>query len=464
MYYNTPKSVFELIEAIAATSSKKEKEALVKTGMGLPLFVKVVTAAYDPFQVFGIGKEAVPKKSEGIAPGANTLLEPAPWNFLAALSTRALTGDAAREKVQMWIDMLDEPSAELFRRILMKDMRAGFTDGTLNRVAPGTIAEFPYMRCTLPDKSNMDKWDWSVGIITQEKADGMFTNVNRDKGQAWLTTRAGTPIPLDYLPGLKAAILRHLPEGHQCHGELTVWRNDQLLPREEGNGMLNSVLQGGTLEVGCDILLQVWDAIPFDAVKPKGRYTMPYKQRLANLLRAVAAGPGGPVRVIPTKIVKSKAEAFAYYKDLLRIGREGVICKHPMSEWVDTSSGNKDVVKLKLEVDVDLAVEQILPGDIGSKNEGKPGRLVMRTSDGKLKVNVAVKNEAMRKALQEKPEDFLNRIMPVRANSIMVPSESNELHSLFLPRFVEAAPRADKFEADCLQRVQDQFRNAVEAA
>jgi len=466
MYFNKAASVYRAIEDIAATSSKKEKEAILKAaGTAAPLFMKVVTYAYDPFRVYGIGKEVVPKKTPGIAPGANTLEEPWAWNCLDCLAQGTLSGDAARTEVQKWVDMLDEPSSELFRRILMGDMRAGFTDGTINRVFPGTIAEFPYMRCTLPKKSNMPLWDWLVGIIVQEKADAMFTNTNvRDDGYVTVTTRAGTPIPLDNLPDLLAAIRRNLRLGTQTHGELCVYQDGQLMNREDGNGVLNHVASGGALAENQTVLLQVWDQIPLSSVKPKGKDTTPYKQRLASLIRQVSAGGAGAVKVIPTKMCRTKGEAWDYYRDLLRRGREGVVCKHPDSIWQDTSTGNKDVVKLKLEVDVDLEVEEILPGDVGSKNEGRPGRIKMRSSDGQLVVNVAVKNEKMRDELEKDPNSWLSKIMPVRANSIMLPGDSNPLHSLFLPRFAEAKPRIDKSVADSLEQVQDQFKNAVEAA
>lgn len=468
MYFNKASSVFRAIEDIAATASKKEKEAILKAaGTASPLFMKVVTYAYDPFRIYGIGKTNVPKKRPAMPAGANTLDESVAWTALDKLAAGQVTGDAARILVQNMVDLLDEPSSELFRRILMGDMRAGFTDGTINRVFKGTIAEFPYMRCSLPDKSNMDKWDWSVGIIIQEKADGMFTNVNlRDDGFLTLTTRQGTPIPMDKLPELVAAIHGTLKLGTQSHGELTVYEDSKVMKREEGNGVLNHICAGGAPAVNQRVVLELWDQIPLSAVAPKGKHTVGYKQRLTGLIKQLAGShpthllSNGLVRVIPTKIVKSLVEAKKWCAALQRAGKEGLVAKHPEAIWFDGTS--KDQVKFKLEVVVDLEVEAILPGDIGSKNEGRAGRLLMKTSDGLLKVNVAVKNEAMRDACDATPEKFIGGVMPVKSNGVMEPGDSNPLHSLFLPRFVEVEPRIDKSVADTLEQVQDQFRNAVE--
>lgn len=459
---NKAASVFAAIEKIAATSSKTEKEALVKiAGDSSPMFMKVVKAAYDPFINYGM--RALPPPAD-TAPGANTLDEPGWWEVLDTMAKRQLTGDAARLAVSRALAFLDPPSAELFRRIIRKDLRAGFTEGTINRVFPKTFADFPYMRCSLPDKSDMPKWDWSTGIISQEKADGMFANVDVDiAGQVQVTSRSGTPIPLDQLGGFADAIAATFLKGTQTHGELTVIKDGQVLPREDGNGQLNAVAQGGRLDEGCTLRFDAWDQIPLTAVVPKGKFTTPYKRRLGDLIAQVRQAPvAGFVRVIPTRVVRSKAEAMAHYAELLKSGKEGTICKHPDAIWKDGTS--KEQVKLKLEVDVDLEIVSVVPGTIGTKNEGRAGSLDCRTRCGGLATNVTIKNEKMRDAVDKDPDSFISKVMTVRANSIMAPSEEGGLHSLFLPRFVEDVVRLDKAVADDLETVRAIFRNAVEAA
>lgn len=461
-FTNTPKSVLALIEKIAATASKTEKEALVKQGMALPLFVRAVTMAYDPFTTFGMRN--APHKTPGIAPGGNSLAEEGPWNILKELASRELSGHAALAAVQRMVDFLDEDSAELFRRIINKDMRAGFTEGTINRVKPGTIAEFPYMRCSLPPKSNLDKFNWSEGVISQEKADGMFANVNLyDDGTISVHSRQGTAFPLDEFAQIASFMKDWMPRGHQFHGELLVTKCGQVLPREISNGMLNSVAQGGALEPDHGLLLLVWDMIPLTVAQPKGKFEEPYKKRLVALLKAIDAGKeygtNPSVGLVPTRVVKSYADAWAHYRELLAQGKEGTIIKSPHAIWKDGTS--KDQVKLKLEVDVDLRIVAVVPGRPGTKNEGRPGSLTCETVCGRLRTDVTIKNEKMRDAVEANPSAWTNGLMVVRANSVMHPSESSELYSLFLPRFVEDQLRTDKIRADTLQQVLDQFEAAA---
>lgn len=463
--HNKASSVFAAIEKIAATASKTEKELMVKAAGSSPLFMKVCRAAYDPFVTYGLRISF--ERTTGIAPGMNTLEEPWVWQLLDGLAKREIAGSRAIAEVQKAIDFLDEPSAELFRRILRTDLRAGFTDGTINRVFPGTFPEYPYQRCSLPDKSNMAKWPWESGIISQEKADGMFGNVNRDGENVWATGRSGSPIPLNKLPETEKALCGLAPNT-QTHGEFTVYLEGKVLPREVGNGIMNSICQGGDLPEGHSVRFDAWDQIPLSEVKPKGKYDVAYKDRLRALVSQInALHQSAPelrhfLALIPTRVVKSKADAYAHYRELLKDGKEGTICKSPAATWKDGTS--KDQVKLKLEVDVDLEIVAVLPGTPGTKNEGRPGSIECRTSCSGLSVNVTVKNEAMRAALEKNEAEFIGKVIAVRANSIMEASNDGEMCSLFLPRFVETQPRIDKSAADSLDSVRDQFRNAIQAA
>jgi DNA ligase-1 len=461
---NKGKSVFAAIERIAATSSKIEKEALFKeAGSQSSLFMKVVTYAYDPFKNYGISH--APSKTPGIAATANDLSEDMVWKLLDNLISRDLSGNSARENVQTIVDFLDDESSEVFRRIINKDMRAGFGEGTINRCFKGTLKEFPYMRCTLEPKSNMAKWDWTVGIISQEKADGMFANINFDgSGFLWITSRQGTQFPENCL-GVEADLRKTLLHGTQTHAELLVTQDGILLPREEGNGVLNSLQSGGKLESSQKVVIHAWDQIPLEVVVPKGSHDVPYKKRLVSICRQIAAAQAqgmNQVTVVPTKIVHSRGEAFAHYRELLKRGKEGTVLKHPAMPWMDTDGGNKDQVKLKLEVTVELRIKQMQPASPGTKHAATFGSLLCESECGGLSVGVSGMKDQDRINIANNWEKFKDSILSVKANSIMDPEDDEEKHSLFLPRWVE--PRSDKTRADTLIQIKDQFAAAVNAA
>lgn len=452
--------IFDLIEKAAGNPGRLFKEQVVAEIVADELGKRVLVAALDPFTTYGIAK--VPERhtfDDGRPFGTDT------FELLEALRIRQLTGNDAREAVRDHLDALTPKSAELLKRIITKDLRAGFTDGTVNKAAKGTIKEFPYMRCSLPKDAKLDSFDWAKGVYSQEKADGMFANVDvedKSNGGVRITSRQGQPFPLtsDAMTALANQLLDTFAERTQTHGELLVYNGETgLLPREQGNGMLNSLSQGGELPPGHFIAFEAWDQIPLDAVKPKGKWDVPYATRWLLLQAQVHAARRLAVRTIQTRIVHSLAEAYEHYRVLLAQGREGTIIKNRHAIWRDGTS--KEQVKLKLEVDVDLKPVRFLPGT--GKNADTFGAIECETSDGKLVVAVGSGfTDKQRKEIHLRRDDALRAIAVVRANSVMKPSESNDRHSLFLPRMVEL--RYDKTEADSLERVIDQFESAIKVA
>jgi DNA ligase-1 len=451
---------FNAIEKIAATSSKNDKQAMVKQFLAFDTFKRVLVAALDPTTRYYMRQ--VPDRIEGAAPGANTFENAPIWETLERLRKRELTGNAAHDEVQRLMTFLTPQSAELFKRIIRKDLRAGFSESTVNKAWPGLIQEFPYMRCVLPKKAKFDQWEWEQGVISQEKADGLYDNLDHDEdGNVELRTRAGNPLPLEQFGDIVREAQQRLDRGTETHGEIVVLIDGVIADREIGNGIVNSVVNGGTFEANQKPLFLAWDQIPLSAVVPKGEHRVGYKERFKALLLQLARAPGTSVRVIPTKIVYSLREAYEHCRELQLKKKEGTVIKRPTGFWKDTSTGNPDVVKLKVEAEADLVLRKIVPGRVGTKNEGRPGSITCETSCGQLVVDVTVKNEKMRNAIEADWSAWEGRVMKVLFNDINEPSPSNDRHSFFLPRFSEDTVRIDKDTADDLPRCWELLEAAI---
>lgn len=443
------------IEEIAATSSKGEKQMLVAAALYDPHFEQVCVYAYSPFITFGLRKLPIGKANPGYKE-----FDQQTWDVLDALVSRRLTGNQALLAVEKEIDALLEPSAELLRRIIRKNLRAGFSESTINKAKKGLIPEFAYMRCSLPKDVKFDKWPWADGVISQEKADGMFANVDVElDGTVTVRSRQGTEFPMEQFAAFVEEAQRRLMRGAQHHGEFLVERDGKILPRAESNGVMNHVVGGGSFAPNERPIYKVWDMVPLTHVNPGGSYSVPYEVRLKTLTSLLQGATGEAIDLIPTRIVYSLAEAKMHAAELMKLGKEGTVVKHPEGPWVDSTS--KFQVKVKLEFVVDLEVVAIVPGNAGTKNEGRAGSLTVKTSDDLLVTDVAVKNEAMRNSVDANPDEWIGKIIAVVANDIVEPSPSNELHSLFLPRMAEADYRRDKSVADSLQQVIDQKQAAI---
>lgn len=458
--------VLDALNDIAMTASKNEKQAIVAQHINDPLFQKAAVFAYNPFITFGIKP---PADAKGTGAGQFSH-ESGVFKLLELLKTRALTGNAARDALTATLALLDEKSGDLLIRIIRKDLRAGFSESTINKAKKGLLPEFPYMRCSLPKDAKLHEWSWEEGVLSQEKADGMFANGDIILSEdLTFTSRQGTPFPMGQFKNIVDEVRNIAIANTQFHGELVVERDGVTLPREIGNGILNSVVQGGVFAEGDVPVYLVWDRIPMSAVKPKGSHGEPVSRRVDHLDAltcevlsdegAIVVPASKHIRLIETRIVHSLAEAYAHYAEKLAEGKEGTVIKEPNAIWKDGTS--KHQCKIKVEADVELEIVAVVPGKVGGKNEGRAGSLTCKSSCGELIVDVAIKNESMRDRVDSSNDEWIGKIMTVRGNSIMKPGASSAKHSMFLPRFVEDIPRLDKSEADSLELVRAQFDAVV---
>ena len=449
-------SIFLLIERVGAESAKSAKLALLGEHAGDEDLKRVLEATYSPLKTYGIAQRPLGSEPDR----AGTVFDATTWSLLGQLERRELTGNAARAALAAEMTRLDGMSAELLWRIVAKDLRAGFSASTTGKVFPGLLPEYPYMRCSLPKKSNFGKFDWAAGVFSQKKANGLFANVNLfESGAVTIVSRSGSEFPAEAFGELAAFVAARFERGFQYHGELLVAEEGRIQARGIGNGILNGVLQGGQFGPGQTPLYEVWDRIPLSAVVKRGSYAVPYRKRLLALGALLeGGGRADPVRMIATRVVRSVQEAYAHYGQLVAEGEEGSVVKSPELAWRDGTS--KDAVKLKVEASCDLKIVGIVPGRAGTRTEGRAGSLACESECGKLRVDVAVKNEAMRDAIDGDAQAWIGRIVPVLFNEVMYPGPNNPLHSLFLPRLEEAGYRTDKFVADDLARVFEQFEAA----
>jgi DNA ligase 1 len=447
---NSSDAFFQTLETLSATPGKKDKQAVV-AGFGA-FEQRIAKLALDPTLNYYIAKLDTPT-TIGAAEW-----EEAEFQLLADLASRTLTGNAALEQVGFSLRELSHESGQLLRRVILKDLRCGVGVTIVNAAFPGLIPDYPYMRCSLPKDSNFDKWDWSKGMISQLKANGMFARIDHDMGgNVMITSRQGNTFPAAAMADLVSDIRSTFHLGTQTHGELTVYIGGVMQTRATGNGILNRLQGEGELDEGVQIRFDAWDQIPLWAAAPKGKYTEPYKSRLGKLELQISSAPTRSIELIESRTVYSKAEAMDHYREVIAKGLEGTVVSGYDGIWKDGDS--KDKVKFKLEVDVDLKIVGFRDGTDGKRTAATFGSVICQTADGLLEVAVSGFKRDMELYLHENRDSVLDKVMCVKANEVSKPSESNELHSLFHPRFVEL--RDDKYEADTLQQVIDQFEAAT---
>ena len=443
----------EMIMALQNEGSKNGKIAILKTAD--LIFQEVLYFAYNPEFNYYIKSVRRPA-----AYGQQTIYElwPQVGSLLIDLHNRDVTGNSAHEAVANLMSWMKKEEAEVFENILKRDLRCGINVATINAAIEGLIPEYPYMRCTLPDKSNIGKFNWKAGVISQEKADGMFVNIIRKEGGGILIqSRNGSIFPMNEFGTLVSGLqqLEGFLDETVLHGEMVVTDiSGHVLPREEGNGVLNSVLKGGEFPYGFYPKVYLWDTVPLEDYK-NGLCEKPYNARLYTLQTTVKDVLADNISMIETRVVHSMDEARTHYTEMTECGKEGTILKDPRAIWKDGTS--KDCIKFKIEAEVDLLVTGVNEGN--GKNAETFGSLVCQSSDGLVEVAVSGFTDADRERIAGELDQWIGkRIITVRANNLMPVPQNGGKRSLFLPRFVEE--RLDKTEADSLDKIEEIFRNA----
>jgi DNA ligase 1 len=445
-----------LLDQISAlqTAKGKEKLTLLQDWRGDEVLKNYLYRVYEPTLSYffkplkgataGVTERLHPDFSDGMVLGAIS-------HFLT------LRGHAARDMYLELVEAMDEPTKKLFDYILHRDVKAGIAASTINKVWPGLITDVPYMRCATVEKGKPSAWPWGkdgFSAVAQLKADGMYANICVAEGVAnGITSRNGNRFPQGpwcepILSDLRVAEARRAAP-HVYNGELVVFKDGKPLPRQIGNGILNSLLNEGewTGEDGMVVRFLAWDSLPLSEYNAGTRYKTPYKERLEALLDAVCLGRY--VSVIESKVVTTYEEALEDFMTRLAAGEEGTVLKRGDAIWMDGDS--MEQVKMKVEFDCDLRVTGLNPGDPNGRHANTFGSLQCESACGKLAVGVSGMKDDLRKKISDNPGNYLGAIVRVTANDVMPPDAKTGISSLFLPRLDEF--RSDKSNADDLDSI-----------
>lgn len=440
--------IYDVLALVRKTASKNEKIEILtkyKDTPGLPEYLAMV---YDPQTNYYIKK--VPEAEYRFGENQNL-----PWEdaipLLGKLSSRFITGNDAKTAVAKLRGKLSEESDEMLCWALARDVKAGIGVETINKVWDGLIFVPPYQRCSTEGDGKQDKWDWKKKHYVQLKADGMFVNLILEKGFAKYMTRGGNVLVNDALRQISIEARETLPEDSVTTGELLVCQKGEgtPLPRTTGNGILNSLLHGEDLDEKYLLHFVVWDIIPL-VDWYKGNYNVPYSERWKKLVACVA---DERIQTIETKVTSSVQEAKDFALEWMKDGQEGAILKNADGVWKDHTSPSQ--VKIKAELDVDLIIKAMTPGN--GKNKDTFGSLTCESSDGKLAVDVSGLTDKERQYIKATfDEEWKDKVCVVKANQLLSPGKNNDKYSLFLPRFVEK--REDKHEGDDIERIISIFK------
>lgn len=485
--------VLEIIEKVANTAGTNDKLAILKEHKDNELLKQVFYYAFNPHLRYYMQEKSIPACSEFV--GGNFTAETL-HTFLDCFSKRRVTGNDAIELLKQHFNSLSKENAEVLKRIILKDLKCNVSGKGANKVWKGLIPEFPYMRCSGPNKEKNIVYP----AIVQTKADGAFCNVIVHNGKVEFLTRNGTSFTL---PSLADAFLELNTNDIVFTGELTVSDGSGgVLDRKTGNGMINKIIkreqtkesyekkmesasekQKITLtkkfealtkelaQIEENIIIDLWDCIPVNRWE-EGNYSLVYEARIKQLHTLISENETKKICLIETKWVQNKKEAQDFYDRMISGGKEGAVLKNLDMPWKDGTSTEQ--IKMKQVLDCDLEIVGWYKGKQESEFRDGIGGFNLRSSCGQLEVNAGSGLTREQRGLEPKDpndssaglkaidgfdfEQYTGKIVAIEFNEV-VDSKGKETWSLFLPIIIEV--REDKTEADSLEKIKQAKENNI---
>lgn len=437
---NTNKEVYQILEELAATTKKNEKEDILTLHKDNGNLRECFRLAYSPTINFFMRQ--IPEYSEGVTSiGMESILED-----LQEYLLEGYRGAGAKEFISNLLTNSHEEYRQLIINILQGDLRCGVGKATINKVWKGLIVTPPRMGAKSMSEKSLNALSNKRKAV-ELKSDGSYLAFNGN-----LMSRNGNPVTVESLE-------EHLNcgafEGFALEGEgiydLTK------ATREEGNGIIGKIIKNtATSSEKGGLIYQVWDCIDTRHYKAKGKYRSPNFNRrtlLECMLEEYQTWCTDnklqpKIQIIPRTELVSLEEAMEIFEGYVRDGFEGAILKDMDSFWVDNGKPSS-CVKLKRKDRADLLVTGVYEGK--DKAEGMLGGVSLESSEGLIKTNCGSGfSDSERKMFWDNPNLILGKILEVEYDSVTEDKKTKQ-KSLFLP--IYKGVRDDKLDADNYEEI-----------
>ena len=412
---------YKIIQELESDNSRKFKESVIareSKNKNTELF-EGISMALDKLRTFGL--KQVPESTQD-GPGLHwdTFLE-----TTTQLENRTLTGNAARDRVD-YLKALATQSEwnHWYRRILIKDLRCGVTEKTVNKFSDYPV---PVFECMLADDSAKHEKKLKGRVLLEPKLDGVrvvaICDVDRD--EVVLMSRNGKELAnFPHINQQFEDMLDQLSESMVFDGEI-MSENFQVLMREIHRK------DGAKTE---DAVLNLFDCLTLKEFKTGGsvkpiteRKTMLESFRLgANMQR---------VEYVACDLTEDRDRFLDYNKLCVDRGYEGIMVK-PITGAYEC---RRSTLWLKVKPFIEVSLTVVATEEGTGRNAGKLGALIVEGTDmGKfIRTNVGSGlTDSDRESYWRDRDKLIGQVIEVRADAITQNQDVTDEYSLRFPRFL----------------------------
>ena len=423
-----------IIQRLESDNSRLAKEAILAEAMneGLDEFFEGVCMCLDNLYTFGV--KQVPEKDVNDGQGLS-------WsNFkelAESLYRRQLTGHAARDAINLAMGVATQAQWNgFFRRILIKDLRCGVSEKTVNSVAKKQKKpqySVPVFECQLSHDSANHESKLTGKKIVERKLDGVrcLTVIDYENKTVTQYTRNGKELTnFSHITDYLSNFIEEFGRSFVIDGEI-MSTNFQALMKE--------VHRKHDIKTS-DAVLNVFDILPLVEFK-QGISSMGQRRRsqfLKNFENIF--NDSGFITIVPQREFDldsfvDEIEFRDYMKQMVAEGYEGIMIKDPDAKY--ECKRTTSWLKMKPFIEVSLAVTSVEEGT--GRNQGKLGAVVCEGEDDGKRIVVNVGSgftDEQRAEFWEARDTLVGQIVEVRADAATRSQDSEDTWSLRFPRFL----------------------------
>jgi len=422
-----------IIQQLEADNSRLAKEAILETAMNEELdeFFDGVKMCLDKLYTFGVKQIPVKEKKGGQGLSWDNFKQ-----LAESLYRRNLTGHAARDAIQLAMDVAtDTQWNDFYRRILIKDLRCGVSEKTVNTVAKKTgkdAYKVPVFECMLAhDSANHEKKVKGKKIL-EHKLDGVrcLTVIDYEQRTVVQYTRNGKVLEnFGHITKALEDNLDNFGRSYVLDGEIMSGSFQDLMKQVHRKSNVEAT----------DAVLHLFDILPLSEFK-SGESVMGQRRR-SNMLKTFANifADTGCIELVPQVEVDldtlvGEIEFKEFNKKAIDAGFEGVMLKSIDATYVC----KRDTAWLKLKpfIEVSLEIKDVEEGT--GRNEGRLGAVICEgVDDGKtIRVNVGSGfSDSDRDDYWRERADIIGHVVEVRADAVT--QNQDGTYSLRFPRFLK---------------------------
>lgn len=425
----TKNKPWEVIQDLESDNSRLFKEGVIyqEAVAGNDELFRGFRAAYDAMVTFGIKK--VDEKTgdgRGIKPESF-------WDIADKLSSRELTGNAAITAVNyLRMNATETEWNYWYRRILIKDMRCGTSDTTINKMAAKVNPDYmvPVFTCQLAHDGANHESKISGEKLIEVKLDGVrVITVVYPSGQVDQYSRNGKEL----------VNFPHIRE--QISKQARLFSEPMVLDGEVMSAsfqdLMKQVHRKDNVEAG-DAVLHLFDVLTLAEFQAgESRHRQLDRSVSLAMWHRFSADHMPNVAVVGQVLVnldtaEGRAKFAEINADAIAGGYEGIMIKNPAAVYECKRTVNW--LKIKPYIEVSLSVVDLEEGT--GKNVGKLGALVCEGVDDGRAIHVNVGSgftDIDRDRFWTSRGSVVGNIVEVRADAVTQNQDGS--YSLRFPRF-----------------------------